>query len=178
MKRPLPFGSNAVWPPLGWVAVFGLVYAMLDGRLWLIEHSAPSLSGQLTGLPEVMNVRAGILGTAAGFYGLYRLWRFHPACNSAYTGWLKTSPWTPRKPLPRSGLGCAARGRPLPGRRVCSHSWLIAMPPASTPRKTSSGPAATIRRLAAEQGMETLRSAGLRAIFSGCTTAEEFMRYL
>ena len=100
MKRPLPFGSNAVWPPLGWVAVFGLVYAMLDGGLWLIEHSAPSLSGQFTGLPEVMNIRAGILGTAAGFYALYRLWRFHPACNSAYAGWLKTSPWTPRKPLP------------------------------------------------------------------------------
>jgi hypothetical protein len=100
MKRPLPFGSNAVWPPLGWVAVFGLVYAMLDGGLWLIEHAAPSLSGQLTGLPEVMNIRAGILGTAAGFYALYRLWRFHPACNSAYAGWLKTSPWTPQKPLP------------------------------------------------------------------------------
>jgi hypothetical protein len=100
MKRPLPFGSNAVWPSLGWVAVFGLVYAMLDGGLWLIEHSAPSLSGQLTGLPEVMNIRAGILATAAGFYALYRLWRFHPACNSAYAAWLKTSPWTPQKPLP------------------------------------------------------------------------------
>ena len=100
MKRSLPFGPNAVWPPLGWVAVFGLIYAMLDGGLWLIEHSAPSLNGQLAGLPEVMNTRACILGTAAGFYALYRLWRFHPACNTAYAAWLSTSPWTPRKPLP------------------------------------------------------------------------------
>jgi hypothetical protein len=38
MKRPLPFHSYAVWPPLGWVAVFGLAYAMLDGGLWIIEH--------------------------------------------------------------------------------------------------------------------------------------------
>ena len=47
-----------------------------------------------------MKIRAGILGTAAGFYALYRLWRFHPACNLAYAAWLKTSPWTPHKPLP------------------------------------------------------------------------------
>jgi hypothetical protein len=100
MKRSLPFNSNAVWPPLEWVAVFGLAYAMLDGGLWLIEHGAPSLNGQLSGLPEVMNTRAAILGTAAAFYALYRLWRFHPACNLGYTAWLKSSPWTPRKPLP------------------------------------------------------------------------------
>jgi hypothetical protein len=100
MKRPLPFGSNSVWPPLGWVAVFVLAYGMLDGGLWLIEHGAPSLKGELAGLPEFMQMRAGILGTAAGFYALYRLWRFHPACNSSYAGWLKTSPWTPQKPLP------------------------------------------------------------------------------
>ena len=100
MKRLLRFHSYAVWPPLGWVAAFGLAYAMLDGGLWLIEQGTPSLNGQLSGLPEVMNTRACILGTAAGFYALYRLWRFHPACNSAYAGWLKTSPWTPRMPLP------------------------------------------------------------------------------
>ena len=38
-------------------------------------------------------------------------------------------------------------------------------------------PASAIQRLAAEQGMETLRSAGLRAVFDGCTTIEEFMRH-
>ena len=100
MKRLLPFGSNSVWPPLGLVAAFGIAYAMLDGGLWLIEHSAPSLNGQLAGMPEIMRIREIILGTAAGFYALYRLGRFHPACNSSYATWLKTSPWTPRKPLP------------------------------------------------------------------------------
>ena len=38
-------------------------------------------------------------------------------------------------------------------------------------------PASVIRRLAEEQGMEILRSAGLRAVFDGCTTIEEFMRH-
>jgi type IV pilus assembly protein PilB len=38
-------------------------------------------------------------------------------------------------------------------------------------------PASAIQRLAAAQGMETLRSAGLRAVFDGCTTVEEFMRH-
>ena len=100
MKRLLPFGSNSVWPPLGLVAAFGIAYAMLDGGLWLIEHSAPSLNGQLAGMPEIMKTRAVILGTAAAFYALYRLGRFHPACNTAYAAWLATSPWTPHKPLP------------------------------------------------------------------------------
>jgi len=100
MKRRLPFHTNAVWPPLGWVVVFGLTYAMLDGGLWIIERSAPSLNGQLSGMPEITNIRAGILGVAAAFYALYRLWRFHPACNSGYAAWLKSSPWTPHQPLP------------------------------------------------------------------------------
>jgi hypothetical protein len=89
-----------VWPPLGLVAAFGIAYAMLDGGLWLIEHSAPSLNGQLAGMPEIMRIREIILGTAAAFYALYRLGRFHPACNTAYAAWLATSPWSPQKPLP------------------------------------------------------------------------------
>src|ERR1035437_5391967 len=47
-----------------------------------------------------MRMRAVILGTASAFYALYRLWRFHPACNSRCAASLKTSPWTPHKPLP------------------------------------------------------------------------------
>jgi type IV pilus assembly protein PilB len=37
-------------------------------------------------------------------------------------------------------------------------------------------PAAAIQRSGAEQGMETLRDAGLRAILDGVTTVEEVMR--
>jgi type II secretory ATPase GspE/PulE/Tfp pilus assembly ATPase PilB-like protein len=36
--------------------------------------------------------------------------------------------------------------------------------------------AADIQRAAAEQGMETMRAAGLRAILDGITTVEEVMR--
>jgi hypothetical protein len=45
-------------------------------------------------------VRAIILGFAAGSHALYRLWRFHPACNQRYAAWLRLSPWTADKPLP------------------------------------------------------------------------------
>jgi hypothetical protein len=100
MKCDLPFHSNAVWPPLGMVGVFVLAYAMIDGGVLLIEHGAPNLKGTISSIPEIMNIRAGILATAAGLYALYRLWRFHPVCHPAYAAWLNSSPWTPARPLP------------------------------------------------------------------------------
>jgi hypothetical protein len=45
-------------------------------------------------------MRTGILYVAAALYAVYRLVRFHPACNQAYAAWLKLTPWTAGKPLP------------------------------------------------------------------------------
>jgi hypothetical protein len=73
---------------------------MLEGGLWIIERAAGMKTGQLSSIPEVFNVRSGILGTAAGIYALFRLGRFHPAFNSSYAAWLKATPWSSARPLP------------------------------------------------------------------------------
>jgi type IV pilus assembly protein PilB len=74
------------------------------------------------------------------------------------------------------GRGCAVcNGIGYKG-RIGIFEWLQ-MNGAIRERVMERAPAVVIQRLAAERGMETLRSAGLRAVFSGCTTAEEFMRY-
>ncbi|MCX6923462.1 MAG: hypothetical protein NT154_09685 [Verrucomicrobia bacterium] len=93
MKPRLAFHSSAVWPPLGLVAVFAV-------GLWVIARATGNLGGQISAMLEIINIRAGILGTAAGLFALYRLGRFHPACNLGYAAWLRSSPWTPDKRLP------------------------------------------------------------------------------
>lgn len=100
MKQRLPLHSNAVWPPVGLVAVFALAYGMLEGGLWIIERSTGTVKGEISSMPEIVKMRSVILGMAAGCYAIFRLWRFHPACNPAYAAWLKSTPWTPSKPLP------------------------------------------------------------------------------
>jgi hypothetical protein len=82
------------------VAVFAFAYVMLEGGLWIIERAAGLRPGLLSSMPEVFNVRSGILGTAAGIYALFRLGRFHPAFNSSYAAWLKSTPWSSARPLP------------------------------------------------------------------------------
>src|SRR5437870_4619879 len=100
MKRLLPFHSNAIWPPAGMAALFVIFYAMVDAGLWFIARAARDIRGEIFEMTEIRNFRALILGTAAGCYALYRLWRFHPFCNRRYSAWLASSPWTPDKPLP------------------------------------------------------------------------------
>jgi hypothetical protein len=51
-------------------------------------------------MPETAYTFALIIGSAAVLHALYRLVRFHPACNSPYASWLALSPWTATKPLP------------------------------------------------------------------------------
>jgi len=100
MKRGLLFHSNAVWPPLGLVALFAFIYGMLEAGLWIIEHPWRNVGLELEATPEIRATRTLLLGAAAVLYALYRLWRFHPAWNLAYAAWLRLSPWTPDKPLP------------------------------------------------------------------------------
>ena len=100
MKRSIPFHSNAVWPPPLLLGLFVILYGMIAVCLWLIELAVPSTGQTMSDMGEILNMRRGILLSAAGVYAVYRLWRFHPACNQAYAAWLKLSPWTAAKPFP------------------------------------------------------------------------------
>jgi len=74
------------------------------------------------------------------------------------------------------GRGCAACcGTGYKG-RIGVFEWLR-MTESMRALVLERAPASAIQHLAVEQGMETLRSAGLRAVFDGCTTIEEFMRH-
>jgi len=99
MKRVLPFHSNAVWPPASMVGAFIVIYAVIELGLSLIQLALPVMAG-VRELQEIKNMRAVMLGVAAAWYAVYRLWRFHPACNREYAGWLSLSPWTAARPLP------------------------------------------------------------------------------
>ncbi|HZL47272.1 MAG TPA: GspE/PulE family protein [Opitutaceae bacterium] len=73
------------------------------------------------------------------------------------------------------GRGCAAcRGTGYQG-RLGIFEWLRMTEPVRE-LVLAHAPAAAIQRSAAEQGMGTLRAAGLRAILDGLTTVEEVMR--
>jgi hypothetical protein len=100
MKPGLTLRWSALWPPAPMVAVFVIIYGILEAGLWAIEHAAGNLRSEISTMPEIRNIRLVILGGAAGVFALYRLWRFHPACNLGYAAWLKSSPWNPEKPLP------------------------------------------------------------------------------
>ena len=104
MKRPLPFHSQAVWPPVLMVAIFVFIYGLLAGGLWLIQLKAGFVPREIMpaidGGEEFKTIQKIILCGAAGVYALYRLWRFHPAGNWPYAAWLRMSPWTADKPLP------------------------------------------------------------------------------
>lgn len=100
MKRPLHFHSNSVWPPAILVVLFILSYGLVTACIRLVESAFPGAATAISGAREILNLRAAILGGAAGLYAAYRLWRFHPACNPAYAWWLRLTPWTADKPLP------------------------------------------------------------------------------
>ena len=99
MKGMRQFHSNAVWPPLSLLVVFGVLYGIVDFGVWLIARMIPA-PDEISSMPEVVNVRTIILAFTAGCVGVYRLWRFHPALNTGYATWLRLSPWTSDKPLP------------------------------------------------------------------------------
>jgi hypothetical protein len=94
------FHWSAVWPPVVMVAVFAVAYGMVEAGLWVIQYAAGNFNADISRIPEIMSIRSGILGTAAAVFALYRLCRFHPAGNLGYAAWLRSSPWTPDKPLP------------------------------------------------------------------------------
>jgi hypothetical protein len=100
MKRLFGFHSNAVWPRLYLSALFVFAYWFVTASLWLVSLPAPGADYEDGGGRDVRMIQAFILLGGSFVYGVSRLVRFHPACNSAYAGWLRISPWTAEKPLP------------------------------------------------------------------------------
>jgi len=100
MKRAIPFHSNAVWPPLPLLIVFAVAYGLIEAGMWLINFVSPGARSIADEMPELAGIRIVILVSAAVVYASFRLWRFHPACNPAYSAWLEMSPWTANKRLP------------------------------------------------------------------------------
>ena len=97
MKLLRALHSNAVWPPSWLIAGFMLIYGGFNCAIWLVEK----MTGYETGhLPEIAKLRAVLLQIAAVAYAVFRLARFHPACNRAYAVWLKLTPWNASNPLP------------------------------------------------------------------------------
>ncbi len=94
------FHSKAVWPPPMLVTLFVLIYLVLEGGMWFLEFHLPNGREVISDMPELAVLRAIILGAAGGCYALFRLGRFHPACQPGYAAWLKMSPWTSDRPLP------------------------------------------------------------------------------
>ncbi len=104
MKPRFPFHSNQVWPPPLLVVPFIFIYGMLVLSLRLIllsyGHYKAALRVEDPDVEEIKNIKIVLLAGGAMVYALYRIWRFHPRCNSAYLVWLRLTPWTADKPLP------------------------------------------------------------------------------
>lgn len=100
MKVLRQLHSNLVWPPAWLIVIFCAAYGTLEAGFWLIQRALPAGAETFAELPEARKIRMAILGLAAFCYAVFRLIRFHPACNHAYAAWLKLSPWTAAKPLP------------------------------------------------------------------------------
>jgi hypothetical protein len=105
MSRQIPFHSNKVWPPALLVGIFFTVYGLVTGGLWLIEPRGPYVTIDFSEFQEVAGLHKALIGIAAAIYAMFRLLRFHPACNRAYATWLTLSPWTAGRPLPAGPVG-------------------------------------------------------------------------
>ncbi|MGA2748793.1 MAG: hypothetical protein ABSG59_08455 [Verrucomicrobiota bacterium] len=82
------------------IALFCIIYGVLTGGLCVIELRMGNPPFEISDMQEFKNIQMVILGGAAVVYAVYRLSRFHPACNWTYAAWLRVSPWTSHKPLP------------------------------------------------------------------------------
>lgn len=87
---------RTVLPP-GWVLVLAvLFYAVTEFLDLLFEWYSRQPLFSTRGL--AVEQKASIY--LAPVYGLYRVWAFHPVLRPAYSAWLRSTPWTSRKPLP------------------------------------------------------------------------------
>jgi hypothetical protein len=91
--------SYAVWPGMRVIAFFVFTYTGLDACLWFLHRLYFSDLAD-PALATFAIMRKVVIAGSTAMYAMYRLARFHPACNQAYGFWLKQTPWTAAKPLP------------------------------------------------------------------------------
>jgi type IV pilus assembly protein PilB len=157
------------------------IQAALTGHLVMSTLHTNDAAGAVTRLID-MGVEPFLLGATLEAVLAQRLVRrICPACREAADVPSDLlAEWAPKFGMGLEarvfrGRGCAAcRGTGYKG-RVGIFEWLRMTEPLRE-RILAGVPAADLQRLAAEQGMQTLRAAGLGAILDGVTTVEEVMR--
>jgi len=70
-----------------------------------------------------VNGGAWIIHAAVIAYAIYRVMAFHPVFNSEYRGWLETTPWTSRLPLPVGPVHLVPQDALILG-ILCGLAWL------------------------------------------------------
>lgn len=96
MKFLRQFHCPAAWPPTPFVILFGAAYLFTAGGIWFILRAVTKSDWT----PEDNVTLLGYIIFAAVLHALFRLIRFHPACNFQYASWLALSPWSSNKALP------------------------------------------------------------------------------
>ncbi len=95
MNRRLSRGFRALMRSATAVTIYTLVFLALEGGLIYLERL-----GGLDFKDARLRVGAFILAMGCVVLGLARVIGTHPCFNDDYRGWLSSSPWTNRKPLP------------------------------------------------------------------------------
>jgi hypothetical protein len=85
---------RVVAPSGPWVVVWLVLFAAFEGPVLYFERQA--------GVPLNLRIRPGklLLIAGAALLGIHRVRTFHPYFQPDYLRWLKSTPWTVRKPLP------------------------------------------------------------------------------
>ena len=78
-----------IFPPIPVVAFVVAIYGLL-----CLPKLSPDYAGDILAVSKPWGMAVSIA------YGFWRVAMFHPALNEDYRGWLVTTPWNPRMPLP------------------------------------------------------------------------------
>jgi hypothetical protein len=102
---------------------------MIEGCLWVLNLVPVDVTSYSESPPEVSNLRVLLLLAAAGFYGISRVTRFHPASNAGYAEWLKASPWAAGRPLPLGPVHPVWQDGIILGALTVLSVWRAHLPP-------------------------------------------------
>jgi hypothetical protein len=94
--------SRATWPSWPLIITVLAIYLGWNGTLALIPLRFGTVD--VFEQPELANLNRVFIAGATVVWFLLRLFRFHPALNTAYARCLETLPWTPGMPLPAGPL--------------------------------------------------------------------------
>ena len=143
------FHSHAAWPPPLLIVGFILLYGGFNAAIWLVETLTDYPTSDL---PEIVRWRTVVLQLAMIAHAIFRLGRFHPACNRSYAGWLRLSPWTPDKPLPLGPIYPVWQDVVVVGIIAATAKWHAGVDPTIAPLAFGFGYLASMTLLLARTG--------------------------